>query len=197
MSRTGGRTRGSGGHLLEALPILATLFFAVSCWGNRFYAECRPLSEPFHKIILKEVFIRFILLGAYRRPNFCVSLPRYRNQWIEPVIEPVEKANQFLKAFRFGVFFLLLLLTSKKAKPGCCRRSVPVGFLVPGKKLPWQQEKGRKEDSGEGQVKGFWSSALPAHCLTRQALCFSYTHTNFCHLPGTDIPTYCSLMCIS
>lgn len=70
----------------------------MSCWESRFCAECGPLSEPLRKLILKQIVIRFIFLGSYRRSIFCVSVPRY-------LIEPVDKANQVLKAFK--VFFLL------------------------------------------------------------------------------------------
>lgn len=111
--------------------------FAVNCWENRFCAEYRPLSEPFPELILKGMFIRFILLGSYRRSHFlflCLS-----TWW-----NPVSRANQFLKAFR------VLFNGSRKAKPGCYRKSAPVGFLTPGEKLLWQQEEGRKRRRLQG-----------------------------------------------
>lgn len=62
-------------------------------------------AEPFHKFILKEIFITFILLNSYRRSNFCISVPQYP-------VEPVDRANQFFNTFKF--FLLLLLLASEK-----------------------------------------------------------------------------------
>lgn len=188
MNRIRGRTGRLHRSLAWGFPTPSSNpVFSVNCWGSRFCAECRALSWAHPQRDLYHVhsleFIQKVQL-------LCVCS-------LVPPIEPVDRANQFFKAFKFII--ITITIGFRKAKPSCCRESEPIRFLVPQEKLPWQQEEGKKEDSREGLVKGLYALSIPSTpYLISQALYFSSTHSQpLCYMPYRDNPTSFGPMFIS
>ena len=115
--------------------------FAVNCWGRCFCAQYRPLSEPFHELILSGYLSEAFSWACIEGVTFLfLFLHTWWSQWIglTPSLESIQ--GLFSKG-------------SRKANPGWYRKTSK-GFSVPGGKWAWQSEEGRKREDCKGAGAG-------------------------------------------